>query len=208
MDFATIEELYSYLETNTNKIKRQWELTIDFKKLSESIHDESQKEKIKWESFVFDFDLSDGKVKPAHSTTRENGSTIYAYPSYDEFGDSGHGYLKQRAQIVKNDFLIVRYNQVLWNSPTKHKNSHQAKAAIEGYLRILSCPIIIEIEKIESWERLRLFKNGFGLALQVKYRIEDFKVLLHSWLFDKGKFKNDTKILLINYMLDLPQSKK
>ena len=51
-------------------------------------------------------------------------------------------------------------------------------------------------------------KNGFNVAIQAKYRVDDFKGILNAWLFEKGKFPNDLKVFILQFMLDTPQMKK
>jgi hypothetical protein len=207
MDFTNIDELYSFIEETTKGSGRQWDFTKDFRRLADATLDEKIKEKIKWESFVFDFNLDSGKVKPTLSGTKEDGS-IFGYPSYLDFGENGLNYLIGRATEVKNDYLIARYNQILWNSPSKYKHQQQARKAINGYLRLLKNFDGSKKERKEDDDRLRMFKNGFGLAVQVKYRINEYKSLIKTWLFERGRYKPELKIYLLQYMLEMSQFKK
>ena len=206
MQFKSIEEVYDYLEKNYDS-KMEWEFTTALKKLADSTTEESAKEKLKWESFVFDFTLENGLVNPIHSSVKEDGTTLYAYPSYDDFGNNGLPYVKERAGLAKNDHLIARYNQVLWNSPRPYKRQQQAKNAADAYLRILDNLNCTREEKRAGRDCLNLMKNGFTLSLQVKYKVDEYKALVNSWLFRTRKFPKYLKIFLLKYMLDLPQIK-
>ncbi|MFM8739769.1 MAG: hypothetical protein ACKOC0_06150, partial [Cytophagales bacterium] len=207
MNFNSIDEIYNYLESEALNLNERWELTRDFKRLMDTMSDESIKENIQWEIFVFDFELISGKAKPIHSTTKEDG-TVWAYPSFDKFSETGFTYIKERAKTVKSDFLIARYNQILWNSPGKHKHQRYAKTAVDAYLRILSRIDCIQEEKRQRTDCLELIKNGFTISLQVKYKLEEFKSLIKLLLFGRNKFHRDLKIFLLKFLLEQPSLKK
>lgn len=207
MNFNSIDEIYSHLESEALNLNERWELTRDFKRLIDSILDESTKEKIYWEVLAFDFELISGQVKPIHSITKEDG-TLWAYPSFDEFNENGFRYLKERAEAVKSDSLIARYNQILWSSPRKHKNQQYAKAAVDAYLRILSGIDCIQEEKRQRRNCLELLKNGFSISLQIKHKVEEFKSLIKVLLFGRNKFHPDLKIFLLKFMLEQPSLRK
>jgi len=208
MEFNSLTEIYQYLESDVFNIKRDWELTGAMKRLADTITVEQEKEKIKWECFVFDFHLQNGEIKPIHSSTKEDGETIFAYPSYEDFGNTGFAYLKQRAKEVKSTYLIARYNQILWNSPKPHKHFQQAKDGIEAYLKILTSLNCRKEEKREGRDCLELLKNGLKLSLQAKYKVDEFKKIIRQWLFDRGKFPTDLKVFIIQFMLEQTQFKK
>ncbi len=207
MEFNSIEEIYMHLETDVENINRSWELTSAMRRLGDKITDSNEKEKIQWECFVFDFYLQNGEVKPMQSSTKKDG-TIYTYPSFNEFGDNGFEYLKKRARSVNSDFLIARYNQILWNSCAPHKHQDQAKAATDAYIRILKNFNCVKESKNDRWDCLEVMKNGVKVAVQSKYRIDDFKEIIKSWLFEEGKFPDDLKVFILDFMLDTPSFKK
>jgi hypothetical protein len=208
IEFNNIEEVYSYLESDAYTLKRDWKLTNVMKRLADTTIDESIKDKIKWECFAFDFDLKNGEVHPIHSSTKEDGTTIYAYPSFTDFGNKGLAYLIERTKIVKSQYLIARYNQILWNSYKPFKHQQQAKKAVDAYLKILNAINCVEEKKQEGWDCLEIFKNGFKLSLQLKYKKDSYRTLLKSWLFEKNKIPKDLKIFILKYMLDFPQIQK
>ena len=208
MEFNSLEEIYTHLEDDIESIKRDWELTSAMKRLADRTNDENEKAKMKYECFVFDFHLENGIVKPMHSQTKEDGTTLFAYPNFEDFGQSGLSYLKDRAKVARNDFLISRYNLILWNSSSPHKHQEQAKTAIEAYLRILKGLNCVKEEKRQGWDCLDIMKNGFRVAVQAKYKIDEFKDILKTWLFEEGKFPDDSKIFLLKFMLETSQMKK
>lgn len=208
IEFNNIDEIYSYLESDAHSFKREWELTNVMKRLADTTSDQSVKNKIKWEYFAFDFHLKNGEVHPIHSSTKEDGTTIYAYPSYQDFGDNGLVYITERSKTVQSQYLIARYSQILWNSYAPYKHQQQAKAAIDAYFTILNSLNCIGKEKKEGWDCLEIMKNGFKLSLQLKYKVASYKNLLKSWLFEKDKFPKDLKTFILNYMLDLSQLRK
>ncbi len=208
MEFTSLDEIYTYLESDVFNMRRNWDLTSGMKRLADKLTDESIKEKIKWECFVFDFHLQNGEVKPVHSSVKEDGTTIFAYPSYTDFGDDGLIYLNERTRVVKSDYLSARYNQILWNSPKPHKHFQQAKDGVNAYLKILTKIDCKKEEKKQGRDCLEQLKNGLRLALQAKYKVDEFKEVLNGWLFEKGKFPTDLKVILIKYILDLQHFKK
>lgn len=208
MVFSNLNEVYSFLEANTKKTKRQCELTADFKKFANDTDDEYVKDKIKWEMFAFDYCLVDGKVVPSFENVKEDGITVWSYPSYKDFTDEAYNYLKDRAKAAKSDFLIARYNQVLWNNPTKHKNLQQSINAIDAYLRILAKLNCKVEEKNDGWDCIDIFRNSFCLALKAKYKIDEHKAILKHWFADKTKFNRELIVYIIQFMIDLPQLRK
>ena len=208
MEFQSLEEVYVYLETDIDSYKIEWELTNAMKRLADQTTDELIKEKIKWECFSFDFSLQNGEVIPKYSSVKEDGTSLFEYPSYTDFGIDGLNYIQERARSVKSNFLIARYNQILWNSSAPHKHQLQAKNAIDAYLKILNILNCISEEKNQGWDCLGLMKNGFSLSVQVKYKIEDYRNLIKTWLFGRGKFPKKLKLFVLQFMLELPQLKK
>lgn len=207
MNFNSIDEIYNFLESEALNLNELWELTGDFKRLMDTISDERTKEKIQWEVLVFTFELISGQAKPIHSATKEDG-TLWSFPSFDEISENGFAYLKERAKTVKSDFLIARYNQILWNSPRKHKHQQYAKAAVDAYLNIFSRIDCIQEEKRQRRDCLELLKNGFTISLQINHKVEEFKSLIKILLFHRNKFHSDLKIFLLKFMLEQPSLKK
>lgn len=208
MRFCSLDEIHSYLEANVSgSATSLWELTRDIKRLADKTVNESIKKRIMYEVFAFDFTLRDGGAIPLYSTTQEDGKTIWAYPSYDEFGKEGILYLTERAKAVKNDFLVAWYNQILWNNPAGKHQQH-AKAAIDAYLKILSGLNCLKEEKRNGLDCLETLKNGFVLSLQLKYKIDEFKELASVWLYQKNKFQNDLKHLLLKFLIEQRELKK
>ena len=100
MEFGSLENIYAYIETNASSLKREWELSSAIRRLAHKTGDETGREKMKWESLVFNFHIRNGEVKPIHSTTKEDGISLFPYPSYNDFGENGLAYLRGRSGIV------------------------------------------------------------------------------------------------------------
>ena len=47
-------------------------------------------------------------------------------------------------------------------------------------------------------------KNGFSLSVQVKYKIDDYKNLIKSWLFSRNKFPKKLKLFILQFIIELP----
>src|SRR5690242_9750972 len=159
MEFANLDEIYSYLESETHNLKMDWELTSELRKLANKTTNDDIKKKIKWECSAFDFYLENGDIKPVCSSIKEDGKTIYSYPSDEDFGEIGMSYLKLRATQTKNNFLFIRYNQILWNSPKPYKHLQQAKNVIDAYLNIFENINCINPEKKKNLDCLESMKN-------------------------------------------------
>lgn len=201
MEFNSLEDVYTYLEADHAAYDKEWELTSAIKRLADKTTDELVKNKLRWETFVFDFHIKDGIVKPLHSSTKEDGTTVFAYPSFSDFGEDGLAYLKERVAGIRNDFLVSRYNHILWHSPTPHKHHQYARQAADAYLRILNNLRCARQDSKKGRICLDLLKNGLQVSIESKYKIDEFKTIITSWLFNKGMFPTDLKIFLLNYLL-------
>lgn len=110
--------------------------------------------------------------------------------------------------MVKNDLLIIRYNQVLWNSHSKYKHKKQSNATIDAYFRLLESYKANKEIKGYNWNFLSIFKNLLPLCFGTKYKVDKTKELINVFLFTKSGFPNQYKILLIEFLLGVPQIKK
>lgn len=203
--YKTLAELYTFLESDTKRKARDWELTNNFRRFYDSLNDEEDKRKIKWEIAAFDFMLIYGRVDPVHSSTTEDGTVVFAYPSFENFEDGGIDYLETRAGEVRNDFLIARYNQILWNCPSKHRSN--AICAVDAYLRLLNKGKWTGVRRNDEMSCIEMLRNSLTLAVQAKHKIEEHKILCQSLLFDKGKLDNGMKVFVLELMLEFPQFK-
>jgi hypothetical protein len=207
MEFNSLDEIYLYLEKDTENIIRKGELTGSMKRLADQTSYAEEKEKIKWECFAFDFYIQNGDLKPSYTVPMEDGVKIYSYPSFEEFGNNGLNYLKERAKEVKNDYLITRYNHILWSCPAPHKHQSYAKVAIDAYLRILKKSNCFEENSRYGKDCLDILKNGYKVAIQSKYKVEEFKEIIRRWLFVKDEYPDNLKVYVLQFMLDATQFK-
>lgn len=206
MKFSSLNDFYEHLEKTITSIDVDHRMP-EVKLFAEENTDPVVKEKIEWECYALDFNLKEGTITPICSTTGEDGKYIYQYPSFENLGDKGLGYVQARAQATKNDYLIVRYNQILWNSYKPFKNQMQAKISVDAYFRILSKIDFSALGK-EFHAALNIIKNAFNLSLQAKHRDAELKLFLHSLLFDKKKLPNQKKVFLVKYLLNVAQFTK
>ncbi len=198
--FHSLKELQLHLETNYNHSTKRSELSRDIYLLSDQTTDGEVKKNIIAEGLTFDFYFDEGKTKPRHTSTNDAGD-LFEYPSYKEFTDDQLEYIKGRLSTSSNDYLINRYSQLLWNGPSKIKHSTQAKLSVDSCLRIIAS-FELKNHKDSGWEALKFLKNGLYNAVQIKYRVEDFKSILKNWLFGKI-YPHDTKKYIIDLMLEI-----
>lgn len=208
MNLQNIEQVYTYLEQNIIDVRRNWKLTAVLKKLIDEAENESEKNRLRWEILVFDFEMEDGKVIPIVYSSEEDPLSVNSYPSYDGLKDEGLNYLSDRAEAVQNPYLVARYNQLLWNANRPFKHHKHAKKAIDAYLEI-----IVKIENLkravgDSDDRLFNIANALHLAAQIKYKTDELKNIAQTWLYHRRSLGAIEKINLVRLMLELACFKK
>lgn len=208
MNFNTIEEFYAFLETNINGLDIWNDDVAGLRQLINIQNNDELKRHLVLETYVFEWRLENGECKSNHSIVYKDGST-YEYPNFYSFEEGDYVYLVQRANTVSNDFLIARYNQILWNSPKEHKQSSylQARAAIDAYLRILNDSNCFSEEK-QGNNCIDILFNALELASHIKYRVEDCKKLYKKWLFNEGQLHRHIKGLLLKRLSENSNIKK
>lgn len=208
MKSNSIKDLHDFLELNIKSNRREADITSHLFKSFENESNEEIKREIKWECLAFDFYLKNGKITPFSYNTTEEGEIVNAYPSLKDFENGGLKYIEERSKNVTNEFLLIRYNQILWNSRSPYKHQSQAVLTIDTYYQILEKLNCLKEEKRVGRDCLDLLNNGFGLSIQIKYKTDDYKKIIHSWLFEKNKFPVELKPYLIKYMIGLTVFKK
>lgn len=207
MKIESIKDYCRYMNDNLTCHKIEIGTTQVLKTISEQETDENIKRNLNIEILVCDFEFDEGKNQPVYSTTYNDG-TVYEYPSYSGITPDDYDYLQSRAASVTNDYLIARYNHILWNSPREHNQKQfiNVKNAIEAYYRIVSA-YTPSPDKVE-YEYFEIFKNGFALALSVKHMVDEFKALYKKWIFEPDSFGFDMKIILLRHLSNLQQLDK
>lgn len=208
MDFASIKEVYDFLDHIDVTFDDYWEMTRALKRLAGQSLGEDEKAKLGWEIVAFDFDMKDAEICPTFSSVTEDGITLHAYPTYEQLGDEGLAYIQQRAEKVNNPVLTSRYQHLLWKSKSTFKHIRQATAAINAYREILTIWTGKKDAPLSVKVLLDNFRNGYTLAMQTKIGVSDYNALINQWLFGKTSFPNYFKRFVIDFFLKQPQVKK
>jgi len=209
MQFKNLEEFYVFAENKVFRSRSDYDLGLLLKKIHETEQDDIVKRNLQNEIYFFDFAMIDGKVESHSSSTTEDGITLWEYPSYDFLDEAAFQYLIWRSKRTKNDFLIARYNQILWNAPFPYKHSKYAKKACDAYLRLLKS--IVENSKVKKNEDFNLYdllRNGLNLSTLINYKLPTYKECIKEILFKKGRIDDDLKVLVIKLMLEFSKIKK
>lgn len=207
-EIASVEEVHRYIEHSYSLPEVPLELTKNLRKILDVSSEKLIKQVVIWECIALDFELIKGKVRPYYEIPKEDGTSVWGYPSYVSFNDGGFEYLKSRAATTTNMLLAARYNQVLWDAPAPYKNIRYAKSAVDFYLSFLQNVRYTSGKRSRRDEILHYFKNGFCISQQIKYRVEDFKQLVKEYLFHRGKFNPDLRVVLLEFLLDAPLFRK
>ena len=207
MNYYTIEEFYTFIESSVKDLHIMNDEAVGLRQLINSKNVEILKRQLILETFVCEWSLEDGECKSHHSIVNKDGG-VYEYPNYSSFEESDYTYLVQRAATVSNDFLIARYNQILWNSPKAHqqRNYLQVQAAVDAYLRILNSSDCTSDKK--GGDCIDIFLNALELSAQVNYRVNDCKTLYKNWLYKDGLFHPHMKIILLQQLIENRRLKK
>lgn len=201
MDFQNLEEIYSHMETIEFSLGHYRDFTHDLKKYEAKYATEEIRKIIKLECIVFDFSLKEGRIEPFYANTLKDGKTVFQYPSLNEISQDELEYLIKRSNCVKNPHLVIRYNQILWNSSQKHLK--QLKKAVDSYKSILSS---IDIQN-QEFKFIETLTNGCSLASLGKYCIDDFKSYITNYIHSTlGSIS--LKNQLINFCFGVQSIKK
>lgn len=205
---TSITDIYTEIESAIENPKRDRDLTNYLKQAAGTTEDKEVKQQLQWEIAALDFCLEDGELLPAYSRSTEDGTTLWQYPSSEDFGTEGFDYLRRRINEVKSDLLMARYNFILWKIDSESKNQQQAKNAIEAYGRLLSGFTIDKTDDDSSWILLSIFKNGCTLSFEINYCTDQWKSFARNLLIANPDFDNVQKLGLIKFMLQYKQFSK
>lgn len=208
MIYNTIEGFYGDLESNIKDLQVWNDDITGLRQLINIQTDEKMKRQLILETYVFDWRLENGDCIADNLFISDNGSR-HEYPSYNSFDANDYEYLLKRAAEVSNDYLIARYNQILWNSPKAHNQStyFHARAAIDAYLRILNKSDCFS-EKSLGDSCIDIFFNAFELSAKINYRINDCKTLYKKWLFKDKQLHQHIKAVLLQRLTENSRVKK
>ena len=194
--FQNLEELQSYIDKNQIGFENEGSFTRSLKHLTQNFSDLDQ-EKLQAEIFVLDFIVEDGEAKPAFTAPGDNGLS-FCYPAYEKFSEVTYNYINYRIRTTVNPLLKARYIQVLWNSPKK--NRELAKEAIDIYLECLRSRNFDVNQEIQNELQMDVFKNGYSLALKLKYRADEYQEYADQLLFS-SLVPDELKVEIIEFLL-------
>lgn len=203
----SLQEAYTFIEENQGGTSENYDFASSLKELLDNTSEESEKEKIQWEIDCFQFMLGDGKAKPFISSTSKDGKE-YGYPSYESCTAETYKYWAWRSEEVTNPYLIIRYNQVLWNGNSKiAKNQKFAKKAVDAYFQLMNTQLD-GLDSESQYQFIDLFKNGFSLSAQINYRLSEYKTLWNKLIFQGQPITDYWKSNLIEFALKNRRFKK
>ncbi|MBS0351226.1 MAG: DUF4209 domain-containing protein [Proteobacteria bacterium] len=182
------------------------QITTRLRYLFESVEDAEEKEKLRWECIFFDFVITEGLVKPKYTNVKPNGE-IWEYPSFNDLTLEGYAYLIDRSNKVKNELLIIQYNQILWRSPSRHKNQKQAKKIIDASFEYVKRNYPIK-DNQNSRQLFGIIKNGLSLAKEINYKLNSYLEFIHNLLYNVRQLIYEDKYVLVSILSDLALLKK
>ncbi len=165
--FDSIENFYLKIEESVYNTESS--ISDAIRLLFDNTTDVTIKSKLQTEQYVFGFLIKNGEVTPKFSTTYENG-TVWSYPSYNDFNIEAYDYVLSRAKQVNNNYLKIRYYQIIWCSPIKQKNNQVAKNIVDSSIEIIKSIDTNNTDK-EYWLWYELAINGWLIAGQIKYNV-------------------------------------
>lgn len=198
MEITSINDLDNDLKKYQGSLRELYLISSQLTKLLHNCSNKDEKKLIKAELYVFDFAIADGKATPKNYGIDKKGRKV-GYPSFNSLDDEDMSYLVKRADAVKNIWLVIRYNTVVWSS-RKTKHIRFAKKAIDASYDLLTQKKFYR--KVHRIEVLPYFKNVCALSMTVNYRKDDFVELWGKWIFKRSIIPKERKFSYIEYALD------
>ena len=197
LSFETLEQAHEFAET----LEQDWVSIRNYahalKNLQLNSNKKEERENAQWEIDFMQFMLDKGKVNPYMSGTDKEGQ-ISEYPSFDNFTESTYNYLVDRIDKTRNNLLIARFSQIMWNSPLK--SAKFAKSAIDAYIIILSGG---KFSKGRDRDGYNIYFNALYLSAKVNYK---FQFLL-GMVDDDSLFCEEDRVSIYVGFLDLKNVK-
>ena len=202
-DLTSIQDFYKHVEQHDRSWLFDSNSCSALSKLIELKLDLENSKKLVWEKAVFNYSIKKGVLVPKYGATGPNGE-VMSYPNMELFEHSGFEYLEERSEEVKNQWLIAKYNHLLWLSPKKNLNF--ATKAINSYFEIFT--LIKDDKKVQPFDKVEIVKNLIVLCFQSNQKVSESKALLKSILFENGYWIHDWKVTLLRFMLEQSKFKK
>lgn len=150
--FESLEEYYNYIE-NDSKMLFDFNISNSLLKVRDTIESQELKQQCSYEIYFADYSLNNGMLTP--KITYINGES---YPNFKLFDDD-FNYIKKQAENISNPKYKAKYNQLLWESPFKHRD--YAVKAIDNYLLFLENATFLISDNLSNHSFESCFKNLF-----------------------------------------------
>ena len=121
--FKSIEELYSFVDTNSFEFERNYQLTDVWLRFKNQTNVDIEKKQSQWEIDCYSFDLKSGILFSQIYSEGKNLKEIYKYPDLDKFQNEVVEYVKFRISTTQSSLLKARYNHLLWKCPSGIKQT-------------------------------------------------------------------------------------
>ena len=203
-----LESIYKHLEEKALDYDENYEISRIFIKYRDECQYVDEIEKIKWEIDSLNIVVKDGEIKSKQAYPDETGNII-GYPSFEDINEGIYDYIEERHNLTNNPLLRAQYACILWNSPKKH--SKYAKVAIESYIELAEiCEKKDEKypEKHYGLKVIRMIKNAFYLAYNVKHDVETIKKKIKKMIESYNADSSSLFVLRKNFIELMLKEKK
>lgn len=205
--FNTIDEVYTFVDTNAYNLERNWDLTNLWVKYRNKTTSEEEKKKTQWEIDCFLFEIKGDRLfSQIYSASSKKGE-VKAYPDLNEIQKEVIEYVNCRVETSSNPILKARYAHLLWKCPIGIKHNKFAVIAINNYIQAIDdyCDQWkTEKHKETPFQIGRLYETLLAVVNDLKTNLEPVKKLTHKLLFS-STFEFYTKHGILNDMLEYPK---
>lgn len=194
-----LKDIYEFIEQSVDKFRKEGDLAFKLKDMISKSDDENLIKYGNWEIESLQFILSEGETKPRISNTNEHGVTIYEYPSHSNFTEESYTYFIQRCEETQNDFLQIRYNQIIWNGKSALKHENQPKEIINRTLSIFQN--YNSDYSDGSTELVEILKNSTMLSNSIKkYKYESITKVIKEIISFNSNLNVYSKTNLVGFI--------
>lgn len=206
--FDTIEELYSFIDSNAYNLDTNWDLTDLWVKYRNKTTVEVEKQKAQWEIDCFMFEINGERLFSQIYSQGEKTGEVKAYPDLNDFQKDVIKYVTERADTSLNPRLKARYNHLLWKCPVGIKHNKFALASVDNYIKAINEYFeLFQKNKDDEipFEIGRLFETLLSIANDIKIDTTTIKQLTTKLLFHSKGFEFYTKHGILDDMLEYPK---
>lgn len=126
-----------------------------------------------YEIEAFSFRISEGDVHGFISYTDDDGVVLRSYPDAKQMKEVALDYYHNRSQVTKNNYLSLRYLQILVSSGNPKFASLSRKRLIDVYLAVIEELITPKLESNKSYQVSSLMDGVFRLSKMAKYKTKE-----------------------------------